>query len=56
MSDLDKLIRLEALLSNEPESRHKLVLNELRDKSDGELRAMVEQETKLLRTITDMRK
>lgn len=30
LSDLDKLIRLEAFLNDEPESRHELVLSELK--------------------------
>jgi hypothetical protein len=33
LSDLDKLIRLEAFLSDEPESRHELVLHNLKNKS-----------------------
>jgi hypothetical protein len=51
LSDLDKLIRLEAFLCDEPESRHELVLNDLRDKSDSELREMVRQEMEILRRI-----
>lgn len=51
LADLDKLIRLEAFLSDEPESRHELVLNDLRDKSDLELRQMVNNELTVLRQI-----
>jgi hypothetical protein len=51
LTDLDKLIRLEAFLCDEPESRHELVLNDLRDKSDNELREMVNQEIEVLRRI-----
>jgi hypothetical protein len=51
LSDLNKLIRLEAFLCDEPESRHELVLNGLRDKSDNELREMVRQEIETLRGI-----
>lgn len=51
LADLDKLIRLEAFLSDEPESRHELVVNDLREKSDLELRQMVENELKALRQI-----
>jgi len=51
LADLDKLIRLEAFLSNEPESRHELLLNDLSGKSDSELRKMVEQEIELIRGI-----
>jgi hypothetical protein len=51
LSDLDKLIRLEAFLSDEPESRHELVLSELKGKSDEELRELVRQEMDVLRRI-----
>jgi hypothetical protein len=51
MSDLDKLIRLEAFLSDEPESRHELVLHELSTKSDSELREMVRRELEVLRLL-----
>ena len=51
LADLDKLIRLEAFLSDEPESRHELVLNDLREKSDLELRQMVNNELTVLRQI-----
>ena len=52
LSDLDKLIRLEAFLSDEPESRHEVLLNDLRDRSDAELREMVQQEVDILQEIT----
>lgn len=51
LSDLDKLIRLEAFLSNEPESRHELVLHELSAKSDRELREMVKRELEVIRLV-----
>jgi hypothetical protein len=51
LSDLDKLIRLEAFLSDESESRHELVFHYLRGKSDQELREMVRQEMDVLRKI-----
>ena len=51
LSDLDKLVRLEAFLSDEPESRHELVLSELSGKSDKELRELVGQEVDILRAI-----
>ena len=51
VSDLDKLIRLESFLSDEPESRHELVLNDLRSKTDDELRELVNQEMERLRDI-----
>lgn len=52
LSDLDKLIRLEAFLCDEPESRHELLLNDLSRKSDDELRAMLVEEMGILRKIT----
>jgi len=51
LSDLDKLIRLEAFLSDEPESRHELILSDLKGKSDEELRELVRQEMNVLRQI-----
>jgi hypothetical protein len=53
LSDLDKLIRLEAFLCDEPESRHELMLTDLKDKSDRELRDMVRQEIGILRRLED---
>jgi hypothetical protein len=44
-------VRLEAFLSDEPESRHELVLNDLRGKSDSELREMVAQEIGFLKQL-----
>ncbi|HEX5130909.1 MAG TPA: hypothetical protein VFX92_00330 [Candidatus Krumholzibacteria bacterium] len=44
LNDLDKLIRLEAFLSDEAESRHSVVLGGLHGKSDEELREIVRQE------------
>ncbi|HEX5133700.1 MAG TPA: hypothetical protein VFX92_14595 [Candidatus Krumholzibacteria bacterium] len=44
LADLDKPIRLEAFLSDEPKSRHELVVGELRNLSDHELRDMVRKE------------
>jgi hypothetical protein len=54
LSDLDKLIRLEAFLSDEPESRHELVMNDLRDRSDAELREMVRREIDILREVASV--
>lgn len=51
LSDLDKLIRLEAFLSDEPESRYELVVSELRNKTDQELRELVRREVDVLRAI-----
>lgn len=55
VSDLDKLIRLEAFLCDEPESRHELVLSDLKSKSDSELREMVRQEIGLLADVSSER-
>jgi hypothetical protein len=51
LADLDKLVRLEAFLSDEPESRHEVVLNDLKGKSDDELRELVSREMEALRDI-----
>jgi hypothetical protein len=51
LSDLDRLIRLEAFLSDEAESRHELVLNDVGGMTDSELREMVAQEIEALRKI-----
>jgi len=54
LSDLDKLIRLEAFLSDEPESRHEVLVNDLRDRSDAELREMVRREIDILRELASV--
>jgi len=51
LGDLDKIIRLEAFLSNEPDSRQEIVLADLRSKSDEELRAIVKQEIQALKEL-----
>jgi hypothetical protein len=51
LADLDKLIRLEAFLCDEPESKHELVLCELGKKTDAELRVLVNEEIAVLRTL-----
>ena len=51
LADLDKLIRLESFLSDEPESRHGVVLNDLKGRSDSELQEMVRHEVETLRQI-----
>ncbi len=45
------LIRLEAFLSNEPDSRQEIVIGELRGKSDEDLRQMLREEMPLLKEI-----
>lgn len=52
LADLDKLIRLEAFLSDAPESRHELLVNDLSARSDAELRAMLIEEMGVLQSIT----
>ena len=44
LGDLDKIIRLEAFLCDEPESRQEIILGDLTDKSDEELKEIVRQE------------
>jgi hypothetical protein len=51
LADLDRLIRLEAYLSDESESRHELVVAELQTKSDEELLQMVREEIALLHKL-----
>ena len=51
LSDLDKLIRLEAFLSNEPDSRQEVVFADLKNKSDEELREIVRKEILVLREL-----
>jgi hypothetical protein len=53
LTDLDKLIRLEAFLSDESESRHELVLSDLKGMSDEELRELVRQEMDVFRQIEE---
>ena len=49
LADLDKLIRLEAFLSDLPDSRQEVVFADLRNKTTGELRAMVREEIEMLK-------
>ncbi len=51
LSDLDKLIRLESFLRDEPDSRQEIVVADLRTKSDEELREMIQKELGVLREI-----
>ncbi len=44
LSDLDRLIRLEAFLSDEPESRRQIVIHDLKYKTDEELQAIIDDE------------
>ena len=51
LSDLDKLIRLEAFLSNEPDSRQEIIIGDLADKTDEELKEVVRQELSVINDI-----
>jgi transposase-like protein len=51
MGDLDKLIRLESFLRDEPDSRHEIVVADLRNKSDEELRQMLREEVRMLKEL-----
>ena len=51
LGDLDKLIRLEAFLSDQPDSRQEIVFADLRNKSTEELREMVKQEVEMLKEL-----
>ena len=51
LSDLDRLIRLESFLRDEPDSRQEVVFAELKGKSDEELREMVRGEVQMLREL-----
>jgi hypothetical protein len=54
LSDLDKLIRLEAYLNDEPESRQEIIVGDLRDKTDQELEEIVQQELTVIREIKEL--
>ncbi len=51
LADLDRLIRLEAYLCDEPESRQEVIVHDLRNKSDGELRELITREVELLEDV-----
>ncbi len=51
LGDLDKLIRLEGFLRNEPDSRQEVVFGDLRNKSREELRELVRQEVEVLKEL-----
>ena len=53
LSDLDKLVRLESFLRDEPDSRQEIILQDLKDKTDEELRDITRQEIALLREVSD---
>ena len=51
LGDLDKLIRLESFLRDEPDSRQEVVFGDLRNKSREELREMVREEVEVLKEL-----
>ena len=51
LGDLDRLIRLESFLRDEPDSRQEVVFGDLRDKSREELREMIQQEMEVLKEL-----
>lgn len=51
LADLDRMIRLEAYLCDEPESRQEIIVRDLSNKSDNELREIFRQE---LSTMKDL--
>ncbi len=52
LGDLDRLIRLESFLRDEPDSRQEVVFGDLRNKSREELRELVRQEMEVLNELT----
>ncbi len=51
LGDLDKLIRLESFLRDEPDSRQEIVFPDLRNKSREEIQEMVRQEMETLKQL-----
>lgn len=51
LGDLDKLIRLESFLRDEPDSRQEIVVADLRNKSSDELREMIREEMDVLNEL-----
>ncbi len=51
MADLDKLIRLEAFLCDQPDSRQEVVFGDLKNKSREELREMMRKEMQALKEL-----
>ena len=51
LSDLDKLIRLESFLRDEPDSRREIIVADLRTKSNEELQEMIQEEMELLEEL-----
>jgi transposase len=53
LSDLDKLVRLEAFLADEPDSRQEILVGELHGKSREELREMMRKELEMLKQLDE---
>ena len=51
LGDLDRLIRLESFLRDEPDSRQEVVFPDLKEKSREELREMVREEMEVLEQL-----
>ena len=51
LADLDKLIRLEAFLREEPDSRQEVVFADLRQKSNEEIREMIKKEMDMVKEL-----
>ena len=53
LSDLDKLVRLEAFLADEPDSRQEILVGELHGKSREELRELMRKELEMLKQLDE---
>lgn len=51
LGDLDKLIRLEAFLTDQPDSRQEIIFGDLKNKSRQELREMMRAEMETLKEL-----
>ncbi len=51
LGDLDRLIRLESFLRDDPDSRQEIVIADLNNKSNEELREMIRQEMDVLNEL-----
>jgi transposase len=52
MASRNRLVRLESFLREEPESRQEVIIHDLKNKSDQELRDILKQEIALLRDLS----
>jgi hypothetical protein len=51
LGDLDKLIRLEAFLCDEPDTRHEVMISDLKNKTNEELHEMIVEEIEILKRL-----